>query len=655
MADQAAGSVGVQLELLFDGSSVAGMSDGQLLERFTARHDPGAEVAFEALFARHAPMVLGICRRILGDSHHAEDTFQAVFFILACKARSIQNPDLVATWLYGVALRTAKREKSRLDRRRKNEEGNAVNGRRAVMMTQSIVPPPEAWAMACEQTEILHDEIARLPGTFRLPVILCYFAGLTLDEAARRLRWPPGTVRSRLARARDKLRRGLTRRGVVLSGAALAVTLTGMSASAGVSTTLRAATTSAAIRFATFRTAGGTGSTAAASIAHGVLRSMLLSKLGLAAFMLLSLGAFVVGAAYLSNGLAVTQPKSQLLATGQRALAAANTDPPVTPKPAPIDRGAAVGRMVVSGRVLDPQGTPLPGAAVMTYAQLKQTGQPTRYISWSCFVTGRASCDGSGRFRIDSERTSSGRHDLAGVVAIAPGFGIGWVELDPGAEEPATDITLEPERAIHGRLFDLHGRPVPGVQVAVCNIRFRPADPESASVLRFDTTRAIDLAAWPKPATSDAEGRFALHGLGRGRRASLLANDPRFASQIISVATEGTIETSGIGQQPAEFKLLGNSVSAPITIALQPARILSGRITDAVTGRPIQNALIATYGASIYSPEVRTDARGRFRAQCSTNDQVRVDVYPPDGEPYLSARKYLQWPKGAVEQSLDLT
>jgi RNA polymerase sigma factor (sigma-70 family) len=270
--------VGVQLELLFDGSSVAGMSDGQLLERFTARHDPGAEVAFEALFARHAPMVLGICRRILGDSHHAEDTFQAVFFILACKARSIQNPDLVATWLYGVALRTAKREKSRLDRRRKNEEGNAVNGRRAVMMTQSIVPPPEAWAMACEQTEILHDEIARLPGTFRLPVILCYFAGLTLDEAARRLRWPPGTVRSRLARARDKLRRGLTRRGVVLSGAALAVTLTGMSASAGVSTTLRAATTSAAIRFATFRTAGGTGSTAAASIAHGVLRSMLLSR-----------------------------------------------------------------------------------------------------------------------------------------------------------------------------------------------------------------------------------------------------------------------------------------------------------------------------------------------------------------------------------------
>ena len=71
-----------------------------------------------------------------------------------------------------------------------------------------------------EQAEALHREIDRLPGSFRLAVVLCYFEGLTLDEAARRLRWPSGTLRSRLVRARDKLRRGLARRGVVLSGAA---------------------------------------------------------------------------------------------------------------------------------------------------------------------------------------------------------------------------------------------------------------------------------------------------------------------------------------------------------------------------------------------------------------------------------------------------
>ena len=67
-----------------------------------------------------------------------------------------------------------------------------------------------------EQAELLHDEIDRLPRDFRLPIVLCYFEGLALDEAARRLHWPEGTLRSRLARARDKLRRGLTRRGVRL-------------------------------------------------------------------------------------------------------------------------------------------------------------------------------------------------------------------------------------------------------------------------------------------------------------------------------------------------------------------------------------------------------------------------------------------------------
>ena len=70
--------------------------------------------------------------------------------------------------------------------------------------------------MAREEAEALHEEIGRLPVAFRLPVVLCYFEGLTVEEAAGQLQWPDGTVRSRLARARDKLRRGFTRRGVVL-------------------------------------------------------------------------------------------------------------------------------------------------------------------------------------------------------------------------------------------------------------------------------------------------------------------------------------------------------------------------------------------------------------------------------------------------------
>src|ERR1700733_10741082 len=100
-------SVVLRIESLFDGGSVAGLSDGQLLERFTSRRDSAGEAAFAALVSRHGPMVLGVCRQLLGDRHHAEDAFQAVFLVLARKARSIHDPDLLGNWLYGAATRTA--------------------------------------------------------------------------------------------------------------------------------------------------------------------------------------------------------------------------------------------------------------------------------------------------------------------------------------------------------------------------------------------------------------------------------------------------------------------------------------------------------------------------------------------------------------------
>ncbi len=90
---------------LFAGGSAAGLSDRQLLERFAASRD---EAAFAALVDRHGPMVLGICRQLLGDVQHAEDAFQATFLVLARKARSIRDPELLGNWLYGVATRTAR-------------------------------------------------------------------------------------------------------------------------------------------------------------------------------------------------------------------------------------------------------------------------------------------------------------------------------------------------------------------------------------------------------------------------------------------------------------------------------------------------------------------------------------------------------------------
>src|SRR5262249_5921628 len=179
------------------------------------------------------------------------DAFQAVFLVLARQARSIRDPDALGPWLYGVALRVARKARARLARHRQTEE------RGAVIRPEARADHPAEQAIGREHAEALHREIERLPRTFRLPVVLCYFEGLSPDEAARRLRCPGGTLRSRLVRARERLRRGLSRRGVVLSTTALAAALSPRSARASVPPLLCDSTTRAAIAFPAPHAAGG--------------------------------------------------------------------------------------------------------------------------------------------------------------------------------------------------------------------------------------------------------------------------------------------------------------------------------------------------------------------------------------------------------------
>src|SRR5436309_2691254 len=102
-------------------SLVAAMSDEELLALFNVRRDESAEAAFAGLVHRHGPMVLRVCGQILGDRHGAEDAFQATFLVLARRSGSIRRPELLANWLYGVALRTAWEAKMRDGRRRERE------------------------------------------------------------------------------------------------------------------------------------------------------------------------------------------------------------------------------------------------------------------------------------------------------------------------------------------------------------------------------------------------------------------------------------------------------------------------------------------------------------------------------------------------------
>ncbi len=244
-------------------------TDGQLLERFLAGRE---EQAFEALVRRHGPMVLGVCQRVLGNAHDAEDAFQAAFLVLARRAASIRQRGALGSWLYGVARHVALHAKRAAARRRAKEA-------QAMPRTESRTE---------ELREVLDRELECLPEKYRAPVVLCDLEGRTRQEAARQLGLPPGTVASRLARGRSLLARRLARRGVSLSGGALAVVLT-ESATAAVPVSLVSSTVRAAVLVAAGQAAAVT--TPAVILMKEVQKVMFLTKLkfALAAVMVVGL------------------------------------------------------------------------------------------------------------------------------------------------------------------------------------------------------------------------------------------------------------------------------------------------------------------------------------------------------------------------------
>jgi RNA polymerase sigma factor (sigma-70 family) len=190
-------------------------TDSELLSRFVRFQDM---VAFEVLFWRHGPMVWGVCRRLLGNSPDAEDAFQATFLVLARKARSVGNGAALAGWLHRVARHTALNARKSRGRRVAHERPLAKHYELAGQ------DDPSRQATDNELKALLDDELARLPEKFRLPLILCDMEARTHESVAAELNCPVGTLNSRLARARARLKKRLLRRGLpgaVLGGVAV--------------------------------------------------------------------------------------------------------------------------------------------------------------------------------------------------------------------------------------------------------------------------------------------------------------------------------------------------------------------------------------------------------------------------------------------------
>jgi RNA polymerase sigma factor (sigma-70 family) len=263
------GAVHRDLGQLFEGRSIAGLGEVQLLERFVERRD---DSAFAALVSRHGPMVLGVCRRLLADPLDVEDAFQATFLVLVRRAGSLRERDRLAPWLFGVARKVATRARVDLARRRAREGSGAEE------LAAITAFDDQRWELG----RALIEEIDRLPESLRDPIVLCCVEGLTYDEAASRLQTTAPAIRGKLGRARERLRDRLTRRGFAPSATALGALLTSEAVSAAVPARMLMTTIQLA--------KAGTFPAGVKALAEGVILTMILTKSKILAVALVACG-----------------------------------------------------------------------------------------------------------------------------------------------------------------------------------------------------------------------------------------------------------------------------------------------------------------------------------------------------------------------------
>jgi beta-lactamase regulating signal transducer with metallopeptidase domain len=303
-------------------------------------------------------------------------------------------------------------------------------------------------------------------------------------------------------------------------------------------------------------------------------------------------------------------------------------------------RAKEADRMIATGRVLDPDGKPVKEATVEIIGRRRTVLVTTTETSEGRELVGRGETDGDGRFRIDANRTSSDHFFNVHALAAASGFGTGWAELNPDAEQPAADIRLRPEQQVRVKLVDVNGQPASNVQLVVTSFG-RPTDIGLYDGFSLYDRQLDGLRTWPQPSTTNDEGIFTVTGIGRDLQVGLHVRDMRYARQWL------TVETGSGGA--SEF----------ISLALAPAMYVEGRVLAADTGQPIPNAIVAVasgdqefIGSGGF--KVRADDQGRYRVNSRPNKHYSVRAYPPDGQPYSIAELTFDQTRGVIRKEIDI-
>jgi len=392
----------------------AALNDRHLLERFTTSKE---EAAFAALVHRHGPLVLGVCRRILGNDHDADDAFQATFLVLASRAGAVSWRESIGSWLYNVAYHLATRARRAATRRRHYEQ-------RAATMAATDTAPAADWD---ELRPILDDELQRLPEKYRMPLLLCCLQGQSRDEAAVQLGWTPGEVKGRLQRGRDLLRCRLTRRGLTLSAASLPVLLA-QGAIAALPPALVTTTVKAA--------AGGAVAAPVAALMKGAAQAMFWSKIKswvlIGLVVAVALGVGVAGVLSSNPSTAVTERVQAKDADQPAKPDDRRNDPRVDPER--YDKADVVLRVKLKGN-LAYSGTV--SGFITTFAVVEALKNKT---AAALDKEVRVNARGTPQVKIDNVIRGLGFSDEC-TIYLKPRDGGGWVYLDNSVEKGVSHVT----------------------------------------------------------------------------------------------------------------------------------------------------------------------------------------------------------------------
>ncbi len=636
------------------GRGASQRTDRDLLDDFSARRN---EAAFAALVARHGPMVLRVCQRVLGHEQDAEDAFQATFLILVRKSGSIRKREAIAQWLHGVAYRTAIELKRGAARRRDHE------ARLWTVMRKAAVSP--TWD---DVRAVLDEEIQRLPDAYRAAFVLFVLEGKSGPQAAAELGIKEGAVWMRLTRARQLLQRRLTRRGIKLAAVLAALAVTDSAAQAGVSAALAHATIRFGLLVAAGESAAGVIPSHVAALAAGVTRAMFLTKAKIAVALLFAVGLVAAGASVMT---------CQALAAKETPPVAQKSEPPAKGETKPQTAGTADAvkdkkgdTFAFSGRVLDPDGKPFAGAKVYLTRSSVYTERPDPSLS-KLYAQFYATTAADGSFTLTVPKVPKEPpfpDEVIDIAATAKNIGVAFARVSRDGDNRNVTLKLvKDDVAIKGQIVDLQGKPVQGAKVRVLQIAAAAKEDLGPWLEAVKAKKALSdalerqylgqrLVSAEVPAlanqvvTTGADGRFRLTGIGRERLAIVRVEGPAIATEQLRILTrvgkniavpteaevtyaqpEYNLATADSYYHAASFRHVA-AATTPIV----------GIVRDRDTNKPLAGVTIRSLKLA-HKPrrtydfvQTTSDEQGRYRLTgMPKGEGNQVLLVPRDDQPYL--------------------